>query len=830
LYGKGDLNGDKAVDTKDIALMTAYLATPPEPMTPKYDINADNVVNEDDLRQLMGNVESGTAQPLPAISFTDSLVSAKDAKPEVHKLTVALNVPAVVAGFTLGYDKDVVTFCDPAGAPLAGHNDLVEGAGYKVYEQTNGSGVRSADFRTIGTVETPAGTVLAELYYTCVQGKSTADFCNGTFHATKAYGGFTDTFGRLGLEPTNTMTAACTYPNSTKQTLAVLTLTGESSAKIPVSGTAECVVTLSGADKSGLPFLPEGCTWEMTPLTGVTLEGTGNPRKVVVSAGTAPGKVTITVTDPATKLKTTKEIAITKAPSVANRLVVGGPPSITMDEGKEARATYTATVYDQYGAAMDVTEKLTVNKLPYGARVEKRTIVFTESMRPGTYQVIVTGSYENLKDSLSTTITVISNTPTPTPTLPPTPPPKPTPTPSPKPTPGGGGGVVPPVPEVDADVPAETLKESPAITVTPKAVAGAGGVYTATLTPDELAAINLAMTGSRGAVVIAPQVGADATGVAVTLPKTAVSALSTRGGRGMELRSSLGTISLNCGALTAAAAAAGENFTVSASAVGGDKSILKVEMMAGDNSLQSLAGGVTLTAPVPAALGTTGLVAVLVAADGTETVVRKSAAVNGNMVVPLSGGATVKLKSVPSPFTDMDGHWAADSAAFTSARGLFTGITPATFVPGDDMTRGMVVTVLHRLEDLPHAGQPAVFQDVASDAWYTDAVSWAADSGIVQGSGGGFLPGDNVSREQLATMLYRYAKQQKLSVAGQKNLAKFPDGTDVSSWSQDAMSWAVAAGLFAGGSDGRLNPGGTASRAEVAIILERFVTFAAKER
>ncbi|MEG2421330.1 MAG: S-layer homology domain-containing protein, partial [Oscillospiraceae bacterium] len=729
----------------------------------------------------------------------------------------------------------VIVPCKPDGTAIGSPADSFAAAlGMTAYDAAQTPGI-ATDPATVSLKTYGNGTqgdAVAEFYYTYASGKSDADCNNTTFQLRSAYGSFGDAaFAKYGAGESTLKKQGFTYPNSTVQVLGAFRLEGPDTIAVPTNGTADLQVKLVAMDTLGNPMqdmkLTRSIAYPAGSSTGWTERSAGTGFAFTLGQTVQSGTLKLAVTDQKTNRTAEKSVIVAKALPVAKNVFIGGGDStITTEEGETASRSYSATVVDQYGEAIPGANVTWGGTPPSNCTRSGETVTVGATVRPGTYYFNLTATSGGAHDSIRVTIKVTSKV---------VPPPKPTPTQPPKPNPGGGGGgggggVVPPVPEVDADVPAETLKESPAITVTPKAVAGAGGVYTATLTPDELAAINLAMTGSRGAVVIAPQVGADATGVAVTLPKTAVSALSARGGRGMELRSSLGTISLNCGALTAAAAAAGENLTVSTSAVGGDKSILKVEMMAGDNSLQSLAGGVTLTAPVPAALGTTGLVAVLVAADGTETVVRKSAAVKGDMVVPLSGGATVKLKSVPSPFTDMDGHWAADSAAFTSARGLFTGITPATFVPGDDMTRGMVVTVLHRLEDLPHAGQPAVFQDVASDAWYTDAVSWAADSGIVQGSGGGFLPGDNVSREQLATMLYRYAKQQKLSVAGQKNLAKFPDGTDVSSWSQDAMSWAVAAGLFAGGDDGRLNPGGTASRAEVAIILERFVTFAAKER
>lgn len=108
--------------------------------------------------------------------------------------------------------------------------------------------------------------------------------------------------------------------------------------------------------------------------------------------------------------------------------------------------------------------------------------------------------------------------------------------------------------------------------------------------------------------------------------------------------------------------------------------------------------------------------------------------------------------------------------------------------------------------------------------WYTDAVNWAASKGIVKGySDTVFAPSDTVTREQLAVILYRYAEYKEYDVSAKGDLATFVDSTDTSSWAAEAMEWAVGSGLLTGKDGGRLDPTGTATRAEIATILMRFV-------
>jgi hypothetical protein len=157
------------------------------------------------------------------------------------------------------------------------------------------------------------------------------------------------------------------------------------------------------------------------------------------------------------------------------------------------------------------------------------------------------------------------------------------------------------------------------------------------------------------------------------------------------------------------------------------------------------------------------------------------------------------------------------------SEGLFNGVSETDFAPNAPMTRAMFATVLVRYAKGTAAGS-ASFGDVPAGQWYTDGVLWAAESGIVSGIGGGlFDPNGNITREQLAVMLYNYAKFAGLDVDDLADLEAFGDGADISGWAADALKWAVASGLITGKPGDLLDPQGSATRAEVATILQRFI-------
>ena len=180
--------------------------------------------------------------------------------------------------------------------------------------------------------------------------------------------------------------------------------------------------------------------------------------------------------------------------------------------------------------------------------------------------------------------------------------------------------------------------------------------------------------------------------------------------------------------------------------------------------------------------------------------------------------------TVADIFNDVvPGAWYTDAVQYAYDNGLMTGTSATTFEPNTTTTRGMIVSMLHRLEGSPAVGI-ADFSDVASGDWYADPVAWAASEGIVGGYGDGtFGPNDLITREQMASILYRYADYKGLDVSARASLDAYSDADSVSPWASDVMSWAVSEGIISGMTEDTLAPQGTATRAQVAAMFQRFL-------
>ncbi len=190
---------------------------------------------------------------------------------------------------------------------------------------------------------------------------------------------------------------------------------------------------------------------------------------------------------------------------------------------------------------------------------------------------------------------------------------------------------------------------------------------------------------------------------------------------------------------------------------------------------------------------------------------------------------TLPLDKVPSEeeaalgFMDVaESDWFFDSVKYAKENKLMSGISETEFAPNASVTRAMLVVVLHRIEGEPQTGV-AAFADVEGGQWYANAVAWAANEGIVNGVGDGkFAPNADITREQIATILYKYS-QKKSEVEAASIGIIAPDRDKISDWAVEGMSWAVAEKLITGKDGGVLDPGGKATRAEIATILMRFL-------
>ena len=196
-----------------------------------------------------------------------------------------------------------------------------------------------------------------------------------------------------------------------------------------------------------------------------------------------------------------------------------------------------------------------------------------------------------------------------------------------------------------------------------------------------------------------------------------------------------------------------------------------------------------------------------------------------------NGQVTVKATFVETeepapamPFTDVhEGDWFYDEVLYVYENGLMNGVGDNRFAPNSATTRAQLVTILYRLEGQPAVSGDLPFTDVEAGTWYTNAVGWAAQNGIVNGVGDEtFAPGNDLTREQLVTILYRYAESKGYDVSAAADLAGYPDGEEIQAYAREAMAWAVAENIIQGMEDDTLKPAGNASRAQIATILMRF--------
>ena len=204
-------------------------------------------------------------------------------------------------------------------------------------------------------------------------------------------------------------------------------------------------------------------------------------------------------------------------------------------------------------------------------------------------------------------------------------------------------------------------------------------------------------------------------------------------------------------------------------------------------------------------------------ADGTYTFVMP----DGQVTVEVT---FLQGEAPDLPFSDVtESDWFYDAVTYAYENGLMDGVGAGLFAPNSETTRAQLVTILYRLSGQPAPSGDSGFSDVETGTWYTDAVAWAAQNGIVNGvSDTQFAPGDDITREQLAVILYRYATYQGYDVSQRADLSGFVDAGTISTYAQEALSWASAQGLVLGFEDDSLRPQGNASRAQIAAVLMRF--------
>ena len=177
------------------------------------------------------------------------------------------------------------------------------------------------------------------------------------------------------------------------------------------------------------------------------------------------------------------------------------------------------------------------------------------------------------------------------------------------------------------------------------------------------------------------------------------------------------------------------------------------------------------------------------------------------------------------PFTDVnENDWFYDVVLYAYDNGLMTGVSATEFAPNQTTTRGMIVSMLARLEGVTNA-EDAGFADVAANDWYATAVNWAASVGVVNGyEDNTFRPNAPITREQMAAILYNYADYKGYDVSARADLSDYADAASISSWAEDVLAWANAEGLINGMTATTIDPQGATTRAQTAAMFERFLT------
>lgn len=225
-----------------------------------------------------------------------------------------------------------------------------------------------------------------------------------------------------------------------------------------------------------------------------------------------------------------------------------------------------------------------------------------------------------------------------------------------------------------------------------------------------------------------------------------------------------------------------------------------------------------LAVTIPVGAPHSGLVPFALLPDGSESVIPKSAVTNDGVIFICSTAGTFRIADRSRQFNDLTRRsWAKDAVDYVTSHGLFGGMNESDFVPDGRMSRGMLATVLHRLESCPAPAGHGGFSDLLPGRYYSEAAVWAAETGLIRGIGADFAADQPISREQLITILHRYAG----SPAPQGTHPAAAAGTAV--WAQPAMQWAQTEGLLTGRPGGRIDPKAAVTRAETAVVMERLV-------
>ena len=381
-------------------------------------------------------------------------------------------------------------------------------------------------------------------------------------------------------------------------------------------------------------------------------------------------------------------------------------------------------------------------------------------------------------------------------------------------------------------------------TITP-AAAIKDGIASASVSYKDLSeAISAAKKSGEDTVTITPEIKGKVNGIAVSLPKSAAANAAKQGVQ-LIVETDKARVNLRAEVLGELAKNSGSELKLEITEKRAEEvsdklahenldgaSIVEVTLMI-DGKPVTVFGGKKLLIDIPVdskrfRAGDTCRVLVLSDDGAAERTSGQCIKKNDALFVRVETthlSIFVVMRDAALPFTDVaDTAWYADAVQYAYERGLMTGVSESEFGPDGTATRGQIVTILWRLAGSPVVNYAMRYADMDEGAWYGEAVRWAASTGVVTGyTESSFGPNDAITREQLAAILYRYIKTQGQGFTGMWYFPlRYDDAASISSWADEAMHWCVMKGLLNGTSETTLSPQLTATRAQLATILQRF--------
>lgn len=364
-------------------------------------------------------------------------------------------------------------------------------------------------------------------------------------------------------------------------------------------------------------------------------------------------------------------------------------------------------------------------------------------------------------------------------------------------------------------------------------------------------AISNAEKNNNASVVIAPTDTKNATNITLEIPVNSIKEIADSKGLSLSFETTAGNVDISNEILKAIAGQSeeskllsvaiekktaddiAENTEAISSDVFKNTSIIEVTITSGDTSIRTFDGN-TLSVYVPVSeniheKGKTYKTYIISSDGSIDTAYGECVEKDGKLSVKVQTNhlsAFIVTDEEKSTFTDIADHWAVDAIEYVCNNSIMEGVSETTFAPDDTMTRAMLVTVIYRLEKPTEKAKLHGFTDVMDGEWYTDAVLWAAENGIVDGvTDTEFAPDAYITREQMAAVMYRYAqyKEQDTSVGENTNILSYDDAFEISEYAIPAIQWMAGSGLMNGKTQATINPKDYSTRAQVATILMRYL-------